>query len=99
MAPDFKLNSIGIVHVKDKKEIVRSLNRDSTYTMKDFEGKVVLLNFWATWCGPCIMEIPDFNDLYAKYQSEGFEILGVSIQDTKQQLLNFIKSRVVNYPV
>ena len=99
MAPEFQLNSAGTVRIHDEKEFYRILDQDSTYSMENLNGKVILLNFWATWCGPCIMEIPDFNELYGTYQSEGFEILGVSIQDTRMQLSNFLKSRVVNYPV
>ena len=99
VAPDFELNSVGIVRMNSEKEFSRLLDQDSTYSMKNLKGKVVLLNFWATWCGPCIMEIPDFNELYQTYQPSGFELLGVSIQDTKKQLANFVKSNVVNYPV
>ena len=63
------------------------------------EGKVVLVNFWATWCGPCRMEIPEFNELYEKYSQKGLEIVGISISDTKKQLENFIKSFDVDYPI
>ena len=82
-APDFTLESI----------------YDSTYTLRNMEGKVVLVNFWATWCGPCRMEIPEFNELYEKYSQKGFEIVGISISDTKKQLENFIKSFDVDYPI
>jgi len=46
-------------------------------TLTDFEGKVLFLNFWATWCPPCRQEIPGFLEVYDKYKSEGMEILGV----------------------
>ena len=77
------------------------LDSDSIATLKlsDFNGSVVLLNFWATWCGPCIVEIPEFNDLYAKYKDRGFEILGVSVSDTKKQLDNFQKKFDVDYKI
>ena len=82
-APDFILESI----------------YDSTYTLSNMEGQVVLVNFWATWCGPCRMEIPEFNELYEKYNEKGLEIVGISISDTKKQLENFVKSFDVDYPI
>ena len=72
---------------------------DSVYVLENLKGKVVLINFWATWCSPCRMEIPDFNDLYDKYHEKGLEILGISISDTKEQLGDFLKAYKVNYPV
>ena len=78
---------------------LKSVNADSIYTLSDMNDKVVLINFWATWCGPCRMEIPDFNELYKKYPRENFEILGISISDTEDQLQNFLKAYNIDYPV
>ena len=89
-APDFSLNSI--------KSFNDSL-LDSVYTLSEMKDKVILINFWATWCGPCRLEIPDFNELYDKYHSRGFEILGISISDTKDQLINFLNAYKIDYPV
>ena len=63
---------------------LKSLN-DSSYTLSKMAGKVVLINFWATWCGPCRMEIPEFNELYENYHEKGLEILGISVSDNKKQ--------------
>ena len=82
-APDFTLSDLD----------------DSVYTLRELEGKVVLINFWATWCGPCRMEIPEFNELYNNYYKEGLEILGISVSDNKKQLKNFTKSFAVDYPL
>ena len=67
--------------------------------MADFKGKVVLLNFWATWCGPCKVEIPSFVELYAKYKDKGFVVVGVSVDDSPEQLQAFMKEYRMNYPV
>lgn len=82
LAPDFTLDAMN----------------DSTYTLSEMQGKVVLLNFWATWCGPCRMEIPDFNEIY-KVNSNDLEILGISISDTRKALENFVKVFPMDYPV
>ena len=67
--------------------------------LKQLEGKVVLINFWATWCGPCRMEIPDLNELYAKYNDLGLEILGLSTSDSEKQLKEFKSSYNIFYPL
>ena len=77
---------------------LKALN-DSSYTLSEMRGKGVLLNFWATWCGPCRMEIPDFNEIYEEYGPENIEILSISISDTRKALENFIKVYPMHYPV
>ena len=93
-APDFSLKSI-----QSKINDGKITFTDSVYTLSKMENKVILLNFWATWCGPCRLEIPDFNDLYEKYNEKGLEILGLSIQDTKEQLQNFSSVYTIEYPL
>ena len=68
--------------------VFNDLGQDSIIMLSSLKGNVILLNFWATWCGPCIAEIPEFNDLYNKYNSKGFEILGISVSDNYKQLKN-----------
>jgi thiol-disulfide isomerase/thioredoxin len=67
--------------------------------LAEYKGKVVIVNFWATWCGPCKMEIPDFVKLYAQYKDKGLVIVGISIDDSPEQLQAFMHEFQMNYPV
>lgn len=63
-------------------------------------GKVVILNFWATWCAPCHKETPDFVDLYSRYRDEGLVILGISLDDEGASVVRpFLEKYSVNYPI
>ena len=66
----------------------------------DFAGKVVLLDFWATWCGPCRMEIPGFVELQSQYSRDGLVVIGVSVdEDALGVVKPFVAKMGVNYPV
>jgi peroxiredoxin len=69
--------------------------------LADYKGKVVLLNFWATWCNPCKVEIPEFVEAYERYRDKGFVILGVLSEDdpTPAELRTFMTEFKMNYPV
>jgi len=71
-----------------------------TVHASDFKGKVVVLDFWATWCPPCRAEIPGFIDLQKKYQSQGLTVVGVSMdQDGVDTVKAFVQKMGMNYPV
>ena len=82
-APDFELQSLEGNHVK----------------LSDFRGKAVLLIFWATYCGPCKIEMPWFVELQKQYGPQGFQILGVAMDDaSNEDIAKFAKEIGVNYP-
>jgi len=69
-------------------------------TLRDFEGKVLFLNFWATWCSPCRQEIPGFLEIYDKYKDEGLEILGVSLDRQGSDVVKpFAEKMKITYPL
>jgi peroxiredoxin len=68
--------------------------------LSDYKGKVVLLNFWATWCVPCRTEIPWFVDFEKEFQSRGFTVLGVSMDEDGWKAINpYVAEHKINYPI
>jgi peroxiredoxin len=67
--------------------------------LSEFRGDVVMVNFWATWCGPCRQEMPLLDELYARYGRVGFSLLGVNIDDNQSKAMTMISELGVNFPV
>ena len=83
-APDFTLKDVNGKPVK----------------LSEYKGKVVLLNFWATWCGPCKIEIPWFKEFETTYKNQGFAVLGVAMDDDGWESVKpYVKEKEVNYRV
>ena len=68
-------------------------------TLSAFKGKVILLDFWATWCGPCKIEIPWFMEFQQKYGKSGLQVVGVSVDDTLAKLKPYVTQMKMNYLV
>ncbi len=67
--------------------------------LSEFRGDVVMINFWATWCGPCRQEMPLLDDLYGRYQRVGFNLLGVNIDDDSRRAMQMVEELGVSFPV
>lgn len=83
LAPDFTLQQIG----------------GPRLTLSSYRGKVVLLDFWATWCYPCRQEIPHFVEFEQKYADRGLQVIGVSMDDSPDPVPAFYQQYHMNYPV
>lgn len=82
-APDFTLKS----------------NKDTNIRLKELKGNVVLINFWASWCGPCRQEMPLLEEIYKKYQKYGFELLAINVDEDSTAANDFLKTVDVSFPV
>lgn len=83
IAPDFELQTL------DGKKM----------RLSDLKGKVVMLNFWATWCPPCKQEMPVMQEAYQKYKDQGFEIAAVNIGETDVAVQSFAKTQGLTFPI
>ncbi len=82
-APDFALKSLGGENMR----------------LSEYRGEVVMINFWATWCGPCRQEMPLLDELYNRYQRVGFQLLGVNIDDDPRRAMEMAESLGISFPV
>ena len=67
--------------------------------LSEYRGDVVMVNFWATWCGPCRQEMPLLDELYSRYERVGFSLLGVNIDDDSRKAMNMVSDLGVSFPV
>ena len=83
VAPDFALKS----------------STGENLRLSEYRGDVVMINFWATWCGPCRQEMPLLDELYTRYERVGFSLLGVNIDDDSRRAMQMIEELGVSFPV
>jgi peroxiredoxin len=92
-----------VKELKDRQEAPNFELKDvngKTVKLSDFRGKTVMVDFWATWCGPCQIEIPWFMDFERKYKDQGFVVIGVAMDDEGWQVVKpFIEQMKMNYRV
>ncbi len=94
-------------HPEDKTSAAQSVAPDFSLTdlrgkkldLASYRGKVILLNFWATWCGPCRTEIPLFIELQNKYRNRGLQLVGISLDDDERPVRDYYRQLKMNYPV
>jgi peroxiredoxin len=82
-APDFSLKS----------------STGENLRLSEYRGDVVMINFWATWCGPCRQEMPLLDELYSRYERVGFNLLGVNIDDDPSRAMKMVADLGVSFPV
>jgi peroxiredoxin len=86
------LNRLAMIGKSAPNVVVKDIKGD-TFRLDDLRGRYVLVDFWATWAAPCVAELPRVQAAYARYREAGFEVVGVSLDETKSAVLDFIRTR------
>jgi len=97
-----EFRQMGLQPPKERLEIIDFELQDlsgTTRRLSDFNGKVVFLNFWATWCGPCRFEMPSMEKLYQRFKSSGLEIVAVNLQEDRDSVQRFVDEYDLSFPV
>jgi thiol-disulfide isomerase/thioredoxin len=76
-----------------------SSNTGKPVKLSDYKGQVVMINFWATWCGPCRKEMPLLESIYKQYKNKGFTLLGVNVEPDPKASVDWLKKTPVSFPV
>ncbi len=95
---DGLVGQLAMPGVGDTMDISFTSLKGEEVDLSKMKGKVVLVDFWATWCGPCVAELPHVKDAYSKFHDKGFEIIGISLDQEKAALEGFIEQRDMPWP-
>jgi len=68
-------------------------------SLAEYKGKVILINFWATWCGPCKAEMPSLNNLFLAFKNDGLIVLSISVDSSEKPVQSFLNGKVIAFPV
>jgi peroxiredoxin len=79
-------------------EFSRNDTTGAARSVSGYKGKILMIDFWATWCGPCVKELPNVKEVYDKHHAEGFEVIGVSLDKDAQKLKSFVEEREIPWP-
>ena len=99
---DNQREAAGLLALREPTKVVDFKLKDihgKTVSLSSLEGHVVLLNFWATWCGPCRSEIPSLQSLYEKLRKKGLVVLAVNLRESRDQVKAFVKQYKMTFPV
>lgn len=69
------------------------------YGLEKYQGQVVYVDFWASWCGPCRQSFPWMNDMYSKYKNQGFIVVGINVDEEKKNAEKFLEAHPASFPV
>jgi peroxiredoxin len=89
----------GITEGRPARNITLETLDGTEVSLSDYEGSVVLVNFWATWCPPCRAEIPSFEAAYEAHKDEGFVVLGVDVEESPDRVAPFVAEFQMTYPI
>jgi peroxiredoxin len=96
--PASRLSRDGVIVGQARPDFSLGSSTGDIVTAADFDGKVLLLNFWATWCEPCLREMPMLVEIQTQYGSKGLQVLGVAVDDP-QNAMAFAREHGISYPI
>lgn len=95
----FTMPAVGSGEMRPAPDFTLGVRGGGELRLGELRGQVVLVNFWATWCGPCRQEMPLLDELYRKYQGLGFTLLGINVEEDGRLAEDFLAETPVSFPI